>query len=46
MQKIILEDDAKVVIQPQRRSNPNIKEVVKKEVLKILDVGGYLSYNQ
>jgi len=27
------------VVQPQRRLNPTMKEVVKKEVLKILDAG-------
>ncbi|GJY53578.1 reverse transcriptase domain-containing protein [Tanacetum coccineum] len=33
------EDDAKPVIQRQRRLNPNIKEVLKKEIIKILDAG-------
>jgi len=34
-----LEEDAKPVRQMQRRLNPNMKEVVKGEVLKLLDVG-------
>ena len=37
--KILLEDDAKPVIEGQRRLNPNMKEVVKKEVIKLLDSG-------
>ncbi|GJR40607.1 hypothetical protein Tco_1216291, partial [Tanacetum coccineum] len=36
-QKILLEDEFKPSIQPQRRVNPNIKEVVKKEVINLLD---------
>ena len=39
MHKILLEDDAKPVRQPQRRLNPPMMEVVKKEVLKLLQVG-------
>ncbi|XP_071695446.1 uncharacterized protein [Rutidosis leptorrhynchoides] len=35
--KILLEENAKPVIQRQRRLNPNMAEVVKKEVLKLLD---------
>lgn len=34
-----MEEDYKPTIQPQRRVNPNIKEVVKKEVIKLLDAG-------
>ncbi|GKF53191.1 hypothetical protein Tco_0160101, partial [Tanacetum coccineum] len=34
-----MEDDFKPNVQPQRRVNPNIKEVVKKEVIKLLDAG-------
>ena len=34
-----MEDDVKPSRQPQRRLNPIMKEVVKKEVLKLLDVG-------
>nr|GEX02412.1 reverse transcriptase domain-containing protein [Tanacetum cinerariifolium] len=37
--KINFKDDAKPVIQRQRRLNPNMKEVVKKEIIKFLDVG-------
>ncbi|GKA57273.1 reverse transcriptase domain-containing protein [Tanacetum coccineum] len=37
--KILMEDEFKLSVQPQRRVNPNIKEVVKKEVIKLLDVG-------
>jgi hypothetical protein len=39
MHRILLEDDYKPSIEPQRRLNPNMKEVVKKEVLKLLDAG-------
>nr|GFB35855.1 putative reverse transcriptase domain-containing protein [Tanacetum cinerariifolium] len=34
-----MEDEYKPTVQPQRRVNPKIKEVVKKEVIKLLDVG-------
>ncbi|GKB18319.1 hypothetical protein Tco_0852242 [Tanacetum coccineum] len=37
--KILMEDDFKSAIQHQRRVNPKIHEVIKKEVIKILDVG-------
>ena len=37
--KILLEEDFKPVVQPQRRLNPNMKDVVKKEVVKLLDAG-------
>ncbi|GKD61244.1 DNA-directed DNA polymerase [Tanacetum coccineum] len=37
--KILMEDEFKPSVQPQRRVNPNIKEVVKKEVIKLLNVG-------
>nr|XP_027118762.1 uncharacterized protein LOC113736005 [Coffea arabica] len=39
MHRIRLEDDAKPVRQAQRRLNPLMMEVVKKEILKLLDVG-------
>ncbi|XP_039687849.1 uncharacterized protein [Medicago truncatula] len=39
MHRILLEDDYKPSIEHQRRLNPNMKEVVKKEVLKLLDAG-------
>ncbi|XP_057758078.1 uncharacterized protein LOC130977086 [Arachis stenosperma] len=35
MHKILLEDDAKQVVQPQRQLNPTMKEVVQKEVMKL-----------
>ncbi|GKB02733.1 reverse transcriptase domain-containing protein [Tanacetum coccineum] len=38
-QKILMEDDFKSVVQHQRRVNPKIHKVIKKEVIKILDVG-------
>ncbi|GKA78220.1 hypothetical protein Tco_0784757 [Tanacetum coccineum] len=34
-----MKDKFKPSVQPQRRVNPNIEEVVKKEVIKLLDVG-------
>ncbi|XP_052621829.1 uncharacterized protein LOC128127387 [Lactuca sativa] len=37
--KINLEDGAKPVVQHQRRLNPNMQEVEKKEVFKLLDAG-------
>ncbi|GJW73473.1 reverse transcriptase domain-containing protein [Tanacetum coccineum] len=37
--KILMEDEFKPSIQSQRRVNPNIKEIVKKEVIKLLDAG-------
>ncbi|KAJ4717036.1 DNA-directed DNA polymerase [Melia azedarach] len=37
--KIYLEDNAKPSRQMQRRLNPNMKDVVRNEVLKLLDVG-------
>ncbi|GJT61094.1 hypothetical protein Tco_1004627 [Tanacetum coccineum] len=37
--KILMKDEFKPSVQPQRRVNPNIKEVVKKEVIKLLDAG-------
>ncbi|CAJ2647238.1 unnamed protein product [Trifolium pratense] len=39
MHKIKLEAEFKPVVQPQRRLNPTMKEVVKKEVLKLLEAG-------
>ena len=35
--KILMEDGYKPVVQPQRRLNPNMKDVVKAEVIKLLD---------
>nr|GEV10746.1 reverse transcriptase domain-containing protein [Tanacetum cinerariifolium] len=37
--KILIEDDFKPAVQCQRRVNPKIYDVIKKEVLKLLDVG-------
>ncbi|OMO93852.1 reverse transcriptase [Corchorus capsularis] len=39
MHKILLEDEAKPVRQPQRRLNPNMMTVVKDEVVKLLEAG-------
>ncbi|GJU34880.1 reverse transcriptase domain-containing protein [Tanacetum coccineum] len=37
--KILMEDDYKPTVQSQRRVNPKIHEVLKKQVLKFLDAG-------
>ncbi|GJU80621.1 reverse transcriptase domain-containing protein [Tanacetum coccineum] len=37
--KILMEEDAKPTVQHQRRVNPKIHEVIKQEVIKLLDVG-------
>ncbi|KAK1411651.1 hypothetical protein QVD17_38208 [Tagetes erecta] len=37
--RILMKDEFKPVVQPQRRLNPNMQEVVGKEVIKLLDVG-------
>ena len=37
--KICLEDDCKISREPQRRLNPTMKDVVKNEVIKLLDAG-------
>ncbi|MCI53857.1 hypothetical protein A2U01_0075104, partial [Trifolium medium] len=37
MHNIMMEDDYKPVAQPQRRLNPTMKEVVRKEVVKLLE---------
>ncbi|GJW02824.1 reverse transcriptase domain-containing protein [Tanacetum coccineum] len=37
--KILMEEDYKPAVQHQRRVNPKIHEVIKKEVLKLLDAG-------
>ena len=39
MHRIMLEDDSKPTTEVQRRLNPTMKKVVKKEVLKRLDTG-------
>ena len=47
MHKILLEENAKTSIEHQRRLNPVMKEVAKKEVLKWLNLGFIyaISYN-
>ena len=37
--KILMNDDFKPTVQQQRRVNPKIHEVIKKEVIKLLDAG-------
>ncbi|GJW02753.1 hypothetical protein Tco_1561609 [Tanacetum coccineum] len=37
--KILMEDDFKPVIQPQRHLNPKFQDVVKNEIVKLLDSG-------
>ncbi|GJT61568.1 reverse transcriptase domain-containing protein [Tanacetum coccineum] len=37
--KILMEDDYKPVIQPQRRLNSKVQDVVKNEIVKLLDSG-------
>ena len=37
--KILMEEKCKPKVQPQRRLNPSMKEVVKAEVIKLLDAG-------
>ncbi|KAG7585655.1 Ribonuclease H-like superfamily [Arabidopsis thaliana x Arabidopsis arenosa] len=39
MHRIHLENESYSSIEPQRRLNPNLKEVVKKEILKLLEAG-------
>src|SRR5215469_14612063 len=39
MHRILLEDESKSSIEAQRRLNPKMAEVVKKEVVKLLDAG-------
>ncbi|CAL9000669.1 unnamed protein product [Prunus brigantina] len=39
MHRILMEEDSKPSRDAQRRLNPNMKEVVRTEVLKLLDVG-------
>ena len=39
MHKILLEETARPTVEHQRRLNPVMKEVVKKEVLKLLNAG-------
>ncbi|GKE13327.1 reverse transcriptase domain-containing protein [Tanacetum coccineum] len=37
--KILVEDNFKPVVQPQRRLNPKVQDVVKAEIVKLLDSG-------
>ena len=37
--KILMEEECKPKVQPQRRLNPSMKEIVKAEVIKLLDAG-------
>ena len=39
MHRIHLEDNAKTSVEQQKRLNLNLKEVVKKEIIKVLDAG-------
>jgi len=39
MHRILMEDDHRPTIEHQRRLNPNMQEVVKKEILKLLKAG-------
>ena len=39
MHKILMEEEFKPTVEHQRRLNPNMQEVVRAEVLKLLDVG-------
>ena len=39
MHRILMEDDHKPSIEHERRLNPNMQEVVKKEILKLLKAG-------
>jgi hypothetical protein len=39
MHKIKMEEEYKPVVQPQRRLNPTMKEVVRKEIEKLLLAG-------
>ncbi|GKB63397.1 reverse transcriptase domain-containing protein, partial [Tanacetum coccineum] len=37
--KILVEDNFKPVVQPQRRLNPKVQDVVKAKIVKLIDVG-------
>ncbi|GKE95755.1 hypothetical protein Tco_1580610 [Tanacetum coccineum] len=37
--KILMEDNFKPIVQPQRRLNPKVQDVVKAEIVKLLDAG-------
>ena len=42
MHKILMKDEFKATVEYQRRLNPNMKEVVRAKVLKLLDAGNNL----
>nr|GEW98486.1 reverse transcriptase domain-containing protein [Tanacetum cinerariifolium] len=44
--KILMEKDYKPTVQSQRRVNPKIHEVIKKEVIKLVDADGFSGYFQ
>ncbi|XP_073137281.1 uncharacterized protein [Henckelia pumila] len=46
MHKILMEESINPLVQPQRRLNPKMQEVVKVETIKLLDADGYSGYNQ
>ena len=39
MHRINLEDESMTSIEHQRRLNPNLKDAVKKEIMKLLEAG-------
>lgn len=39
MQKVLMEENSRPIVEHQHQLNPNMKEVVRTEVLKLLDVG-------
>ena len=39
MHKILMEETYKPLVQPQRRLNPSMQEVVRKEFVKLMDTG-------
>ncbi|XP_073138503.1 uncharacterized protein [Henckelia pumila] len=46
MHKILMEESINPLVQPQRRLNPKMQEVVKAETIKLFDADGYSGYNQ
>jgi hypothetical protein len=46
MHKILMEDDFEPAVQPQRKLNPSMKEVAKKEGNKIVRCWCYLIYSR
>ena len=37
--KFLMEEDFKPVVQPQRRLNPKVQDVVKEKIIKLMDAG-------